>query len=229
MGKFNPALVMKKDADLGLMLKHIEAAIRPYPKAAMFELAERGYTSLFEQLISCVVSIRTLDETTIPVSLRLFAEARTPEELLRLSPERLTELLMGSSYPEQKTQTLLGVARAAVEQYGGQLPADFAQLTALKGIGPKCANLALGVAENQVAISVDIHVHRVVNRWGLVQARQPEKTLTALEQVVPRRYWIDINRLLMPFGKHICTGTLPRCSTCPVLEWCEQIGVTRHR
>ena len=220
---------MKPNFELDKVLHRIEEAIRPYPKAAMFELSERGYTTLFEQLISCVISIRTLDETTIPVSLRLFEVARTPEALLKISPAELTELLDGSTYPEQKTYTLRGIAQAAIDLYEGQLPADFDQLTALKGVGPKCANLALGVAAGQAAISVDIHVHRVVNRWGYIQENTPEKTLKALERKVPSALWTEINRLLMPFGKHICTGTLPYCSTCPVLAFCEQVGVTRHR
>lgn len=220
---------MKPDFNLDVVLDHIETPIRAYPKAAMFELAERGYNSLFEQLISCIVSIRTLDETTIPVSLRLFAVARTPEELLRLTPEQLAGLLYGSTYPDQKAYTMLGIARRAVDDYGGQLPADFGLLTELKGVGPKCANLALGVATGQAAISVDIHVHRVVNRWGYVWTKSPEQTLKILEKQVPREQWVNINRLLMPFGKHICTGSLPHCSTCPVLAWCEQVGVTKHR
>ncbi len=220
---------MRPDFDLAIVLARIEQATRSFPKAAMFELAEEGYTSLFEQLISCIISIRTFDETTIPVSLRLFEVARTPEQLLQLSPEKLAELLYGSSYPEQKAYTMLGIARTIIENYDGELPADYEKLTAMKGVGPKCANLALGVATGQAAISVDIHVHRVVNRWGYVQASQPEKTLKALESKVSVNQWIDINRLLMPFGKHICTGNLPKCSTCPVLEFCEQVGVTRHR
>ena len=220
---------MKENFDLKKVLGLIETAIRPFPKAAMFELRERGYDSLFEQLVSCVVSIRTLDETTIPVSLALFAEARTPEAILKLSPSRLTALLYGSTYPEQKTSTIRGIAEAAVEQYGGQLPADFTKLTDLKGVGPKCANLALGVAAGHRAISVDVHVHRVVNRWGYVGTKQPEQTLKVLEQKVPPELWTEINRLLMPFGKHICTGQLPKCSTCPALPYCEQVGVTKHR
>ncbi|QJW91545.1 endonuclease III [Spirosoma taeanense] len=220
---------MKPDFDLGVVLAHIEEAIRPYPKAAMFDLAERGYNSLFEQLISCIVSIRTLDETTIPVSLRLFEAARTPEQLLALDIPTLTQLLYGTTYPDQKAYTLRGIAERTMNEFGGQLPADFETLTSLKGVGPKCANLALGVATGQAAISVDIHVHRVVNRWGYVQTKQPEQTLKVLEAQVPRKQWVSINRLLMPFGKHICTGTLPHCSTCPVRQWCEQVGVTRHR
>lgn len=220
---------MKENFDLDTVLERIGEATKGYPKAAMFELAERGYSSLFEQLISCIISIRTLDETTMPVSLRLFREARTPEAIQKLGAGRLTALLYGSTFPEQKTQTILGVARAAIEEFGGQLPVTFDQLTALKGVGPKCANLALGVAAGQAAISVDVHVHRVVNRWGYVHASQPEATLRELEQKVPTRRWIDINRLLMPFGKHICTGAMPKCSTCVVQDYCEQVGVTSHR
>ena len=219
----------KTNFDLALVLSRIETAIKPYPKAAMFDLFERGYNSLFEQLISCIVSIRTLDETTIPVSLRLFEAARTPEQLLAIDIPTLTDILYGTTYPDQKAYTLRGIADRIVNEFGGQLPADFATLTSLKGVGPKCANLALGVATGQAAISVDIHVHRVVNRWGYVQTKQPEQTLKVLEAQVPREQWVNINRLLMPFGKHICTGTLPHCSTCPVLEFCEQAGVDRHR
>ncbi|GAB3756755.1 endonuclease III domain-containing protein [Spirosoma pomorum] len=219
---------MKADFDLNLVLREIEKAIQPYPKAAMFELAERGYDTLFEQLISCIISIRTLDETTIPVSLRLFEKARTPEQLLALDIPALTELLYGTTYPDQKAYTMHGIADRIINEFGGTLPADFATLISLKGVGPKCANLALGVATGQAAISVDVHVHRVVNRWGYVQTKQPEQTLKKLEVIVPREQWVDINRLLMPFGKHICTGTLPHCSTCVVLPWCEQIGVERH-
>ncbi|WP_020599551.1 endonuclease III domain-containing protein [Spirosoma panaciterrae] len=220
---------MKPDFNLSLVLARIEDAIRPYPKAAMFDLAERGYTSLFEQLISCIISIRTLDETTIPVSLRLFEKARTPEQLLVLDIPTLTELLDGTTYPDQKAYTLRGIAERIIHEFDGTLPADFDTLISLKGVGPKCANLALGVATGQAAISVDIHVHRVVNRWGYVHTRQPEQTLKVLETQVPQAQWININRLLMPFGKHICTGTLPHCSTCPVLDYCEQVGVDRHR
>lgn len=220
---------MKPDFDLGLVLREVEKAIQPYPKAAMFELSERGYDTLFEQLISCIISIRTLDETTIPVSLRLFEKARTPEQLLAIDIPTLTDLLYGTTYPDQKAYTMHGIADRIINEFGGELPANYETLISLKGVGPKCANLALGVATGQAAISVDVHVHRVVNRWGYVQTKQPEQTLKRLEVQVPREQWVDINRLLMPFGKHICTGTLPRCSTCVVLPWCEQVGVERHR
>lgn len=137
--------------------------------------------------------------------------------------------MFGSQYPAQKAQTMLGIAQAAITEYGGHLPADYEKLIALKGVGPKCAKLALGVATGYPGISVDVHVHRVVNRWGLLKTKTPEKTMVMLEEKLAMDKWIDVNRLLMPFGKHICTSQLPKCSTCPVLDYCRQIGVTRHK
>jgi endonuclease-3 len=99
-------------------------------------------------------------------------------------------------------------------------------LTSLKGVGPKCANLTLGVARGIPAIAVDIHVHRVTNRWGYVAATTPEASLAQLEQKLPQKYWVEINERLVPFGKRICTGRAPRCSRCPLLEMCAQVGVT---
>ncbi|HEX2971755.1 MAG TPA: hypothetical protein VHP11_05450 [Tepidisphaeraceae bacterium] len=109
------------------------------------------------------------------------------------------------------------------------MPCDEQVLRSFRGVGPKCANLVLGIACGQAAIGVDIHVHRVTNRWGYVSAPTPEKTLSELQKKLPRQYWVEINRLLVPFGKHICTGTLPHCSTCPVWDMCRQVGVTAHR
>ena len=196
-----------------------------FPKAAMFGLADAGYDSLYEQLVSCILSIRTYDEVSFPASEALFAKARTPREMLGLDRESLLQLILKCTYPGQKADTILRLSQQIVDEYGGETPADFGELTAFKGVGPKCANLALGVALGVPAISVDVHVHRVVNRWGLVSTKTPVKTLRALEAIVPRERWVDINRLLMPFGKFTCTSQRPKCSTCPVLASCAQIGV----
>jgi endonuclease-3 len=211
---------------IGTMLRHIEKAIAPFPKAAMFGLADEGYRSLFQQLVSCIISVRSLDETTYPLSRKLFAKAKTPDKMMRLSMADIAGILHGTSFPGQKAETILRIAKSATEFPGHELPADFDILTSIKGVGPKCANLALGVAGGQQRISVDVHVHRVVNRWGLVTTRTPAQTLSRLEEIVSKKYWTDINRLLMPFGKHICTSRLPHCSTCPVLRWCKRTGVT---
>ncbi len=204
-------------------------AVRPFPKAAMFDLAERGYTTPFEQLVACIISIRTRDETSLPVSMRLFERARTPSATLRLTTEEIADLIRESTFYESKAPQIWAIARQIVDTYGDDLPCDFDTLIGFAGVGPKCANLVLGIACQQPSISVDVHVHRVTNRWGYVQTRTPEKTLKALEAKLPQRYWIEINERLVPFGKHICTGDRPRCSTCPLLTMCQQVGVTEHR
>lgn len=214
---------------IDVVLRRIEDAVRPYPKAALFALYEMGYQSLFEQLVACIVSIRTLDETTVPVALKLFSLARTPEQLQQLGASQIADALFGATFPGQKAQTLLAVAAHALQQPNRALPSTSEGLTAIKGVGPKCANLALGITGLVPAIGVDIHVHRITNRWGYVHSKTPEQTLKILEGQLPAQHWIDINRLLVPFGKHVCTGSLPHCSTCPVLEFCSQVGVTKHR
>lgn len=215
--------------DIGVALARIEQAVQPYPKAALFELAEDGFDSAFEQLVACMISIRTLDEVTIHTARNLFKQARTPVAMAALEPAAIDILIHDCSFHERKSYQIHDIAVRLVEAYEGALPCDREVLLSFSGVGPKCAHLVLGIACNQPYIGVDVHVHRVTNRWGYVQATSPEATMKALEQILPRHYWVEINRLLVPFGKHICAGRLPRCSTCPVLEMCQQVDVVCHR
>ncbi|MFL5576657.1 MAG: endonuclease III domain-containing protein [Gemmatimonadaceae bacterium] len=224
-----PASGRKRPFDVAEVLRRIRAEVARYADAAMFELYDRGHTSLFEQLVACVISIRTRDEVSLPAALRLFARARTPAAVARLGPDEIDRLIGDATFHENKARQIHEIARRAAEELGGELPCDAESLLTFRGVGPKCANLALGIACGQRRISVDVHVHRVTNRWGYVRAPTPEATLAALERTLPERYWVEINRLLVPFGKHVCTGRLPKCSTCPVLEYCRQVGVTEHR
>jgi endonuclease-3 len=219
----------KRPVDINLAVRRIRKAVEPFAKAAMFELAEDGFDSAFEQLIACIISIRTYDEVMLPTALGLFARARTPEEVSRLTPDEIDDLIRPSTFHENKARQIHAIARRVVDEYGGELPCDEQTLLSFKGVGPKCANLVLGIACGQPYIGVDIHVHRVTNRWGYVQTRTPEQTMQALGEKLPRRYWVDINRLLVPFGKHICTFRRPKCSTCPVLDMCQQVGVENPR
>lgn len=223
------AAATKRPFDIHTVMKRIAEAVAAYPKAALFELADEGFRSPFEQLVACIISIRTRDEVTLPVARRFFAVARTPAEASRLPVEEIDRLIAACTFHEAKARQIAEIARRAVAEYGGGLPCDEQVLRSCPGVGVKCANLVLGIACGQPRIAVDIHVHRVTNRWGYVHTRTPEQTTLALERTLPREYWLEINRLLVPFGKHICTGTLPRCSTCPVLDMCRQVGVTAHR
>jgi endonuclease-3 len=219
----------KRPFDIDQVIRRIRVAMRPFPEAAMFELADDGFSSPFEQLVACIISIRTRDEVTIPTARRLFERARTPLEVSRLTSREIDKLIRACTFHERKTRQILRIARRVVDEYEGALPCEAETLLSFEGVGTKCANLVLGIACGQPRVGVDIHVHRVTNRWGYVRTRTPEQTSVALESKLPRRYWVEINRLLVPFGKHICTGALPRCSECPVLEFCRQVGVERHR
>jgi endonuclease-3 len=219
----------KRPFDVDEVMRRVREAVAEYPDAAMFALRDLGYGAVFQQLVACIISIRTTDEVSLPTALALLARAPTPAKMAKMTVSEIDAVIRASSFHEAKARQIHAIARRAVEEFGGDLPCDGAVLQSFGGVGPKCANLALGVACNEPRISVDVHVWRVVNRWGYVEARTPEKAEEALKKVLPRRYWIEINRLLVPFGKHICTGKRPRCSICPVLEYCRQVGVTEHR
>ena len=224
-----PTSKSKRPFDIDEIFRRLRQATKPFAKAAMFELAERGFDTVFQQLVGCVISIRTRDEVSLPTAVRLLEAAPTPADVAAHSTAAIDKLISACTFHQPKARTIRAIARRTVDEFGGDLPADADLLMSFAGVGPKCAHLALGVARGMAHISVDIHVHRVVNRWGYVHTTTPPKTMEALEKTLPRKYWIEINRLLVPFGKHICTGQLPKCSTCPLLEFCKQVGVTKHR
>lgn len=216
---------MPSSFDIDIAFARLPEMTQAYPKAAMFQLAEEGHNTAFEQLISCILSIRTYDEVSLPVSRALFAKANTAAKLCDLSVEEIERLIARSTYAERKAGQILAIAQTIVQDHNGELPCDEAVMLSFKGVGPKCAHLALGIACQQPYISVDVHVHRVMNRWGYVETKTPEKTTKALEAKLPKPYWIDTNRLLMPFGKNICKGQSPRCSQCVLVDMCPKIGV----
>ena len=215
----------KQPFDIDEVFVRLRAACAALPKAAMFDLRDRGFGTPFEQLVSSLISARTLEHTTMAVSLRLFAVARTPDAVAALGEEGLFRLLHGATFPEPKARDILALSRAIRDEHGGQVPDTLEGLTAFRGVGPKIAALTLAVGFGQPAIPVDIHVHRVANRWGYVATSTPERTLAALQAKLPRQYWIEINERLVPFGKYICTGPQPHCRDCVLLSMCRQVGV----
>jgi endonuclease III len=195
----------------------------------MFELRDRGYGSPFEQLVASLVSARTRDETTVPACVRLFEAGRTPEELMNLPQASPVRLLRGVTFADPKARDIKSLSQKIVQEHGGRVPDTAAGLTAFRGIGPKIAALTLGVGFHKPAIAVDIHVHRITNRWGYVRTSTPEQTMHTLEEKLPERYWIEINERLVPFGKFVCIGARPKCSTCVLLPVCRQVGVENPR
>lgn len=219
-------IAMPTAFDIDAAFTQLRDFMQPYPKAAMFQLAAEGYDSPFEQLISCMISIRTYDEVSLPVSKQLFARAKTAQAMSELSAAEIEALIGKSTYAERKAQQIWAIAQDIVKNHDGTLPCDAEVLLGFKGVGPKCAHLTLGIACAQPYISVDVHVHRVMNRWGYVQTKTPEKTTKALEEKLPQQYWIETNKLLMPFGKQLCKSQYPQCGKCPLANSCPRIGLS---
>src|SRR5215470_7839680 len=183
----------------------------------------------FRVLIACILSLRTQDTTTGPASDRLFAEAATPESMLRLTPRRIERLIYPVGFYRTKARVILGICRDLLDRFGGRVPDTIDELLTLKGVGRKTANLVVTQGFNKPGICVDVHVHRISNRLGYVKTRNPEETEMALRRRLPRRYWIGYNDLFVSFGQNICQPVSPRCSVCPVSHACPRLGVTRSR
>jgi endonuclease-3 len=219
----------KRSFDIDEAMDRIRVAVMPFPRAMLFQLYDDGHTSAFEMLVACLISVRTRDETSLAMAQALFARARGPAEMAELDINEIDALINKCAFHLVKAEQINTMARLILEEHAGTLPCSFEVMTSYPGIGPKCANLALAIACNQPRIGVDIHVHRITNRFGYVATTTPEATLHALESKLPKRYWVEINALLVPFGKHLCTPIAPHCSTCPLLEMCEQCGVSASR
>ncbi|MCS7182035.1 MAG: endonuclease III [Thermoanaerobaculum sp.] len=183
----------------------------------------------FRLLVACIISLRTKDAVTAQASQRLLAEAPTAQELARLAEDRIAQLIYPAGFYRTKARQLKRLAQELLEQYQGHVPRERAALLALPGVGRKTANLVLGLGFGVPAICVDTHVHRIANRLGLVRTRHPAETEQALEHLLPQKWWIPLNDLLVRFGQQVCTPRWPRCSSCTLGQECPRVGVSKAR
>lgn len=216
------------DADIHAAIAALRAAVPHWETPLVDAMAARG-TTPFRVLAATILSLRTQDRTTAQVTPRLFALADTPEAMLQLKPEQIETAIYPVGFYRTKSHTLLDISRILVDEYGGRVPDDLDELLKLPGVGRKTANLVVTAGYGKPGICVDTHVHRITNRWGYVKTRSPDETEMALRAKLPPEYWIEINTLLVSLGQNICHPTSPRCSICPVQQWCNRVGVTRSR
>jgi len=195
--------------------------------SALMDVSTRK--DLFLTLISCLLSLRTRDEVTARASERLFALAKTPEEMLNLKREEIEAAIYPVGFYRRKAAQILELCRVLIERYDSKVPDKIDELLNLKGVGRKTANIVITMGYNKPGVAVDTHVHRISNRMGLVATKNPYQTEFALRKTLPKRYWIIFNDLLVMHGKTICTPISPKCSICPVTEHCKRVGVTRFR
>ncbi len=183
----------------------------------------------FKVLVSCLLSLRTKDPVTSQASERLFRLAESPEKMVSLDTSIIERAIYPVGFYKTKARRIKELSRVLLEEYHGKVPDSLEELLKLNGVGRKTANLVVTMGYGKPGICVDTHVHRIVNRLGYVCTRNPTETEFALREVLPKRYWIIINDLLVTHGQNICTPVSPRCSICPVERYCQKIGVTRHR
>ena len=193
----------------------------------MTQISRSG--SPFRVLVSTLISLRTRDEVTEAASERLFALADDPEGMLRVPPAKIRDAIYPAAFFRNKQRSLLALCRILLHDYAGRVPDTLDELLALPGVGRKTANLTLILGFDKPGICVDTHVHRICNRWGLVRTRTADETEMALRETLPKRYWKELNNLLVAFGQNCCKPQSPVCSECPVEEFCVKLGVTRKR
>lgn len=218
----------KKTFPIHGVMKILKREVKAWNPTVMGEIAENKRDP-FRVLISTVLSLRTKDECTSAASKRLFAISSTPKKMLSLSREKIAKTIYPVGFYNIKAGNIKKICSILIEKYGGVVPDEIEELLTLPGVGRKTANLVVTIGYGKPGICVDTHVHRITNRWGYVKTKSPEKTEFALRKKLPRKYWIEINDLLVMYGKNRCTPVSPRCSECPLEVYCRKVGVTRQR
>jgi endonuclease-3 len=183
----------------------------------------------YQILMATILSLRTKDTLTAQVAPRLFALADTPQRMVQHSPEQIEEVIYPVGFYRNKAKSIWAISQKLIGDYNGHVPDELDELLKLPGVGRKTANLVITAGFHKPGICVDIHVHRISNRWGYVQTKNPEQTEFALREKLPHEYWLEYNGLLVSMGQNLCTPTSPWCSRCPVIELCDRIGLTRSR
>lgn len=183
----------------------------------------------YSVLISTLISLRTKDDVTIKASLRLLDKAPDAASMLKLSEEEIANLIFPAGFYKRKAHQILEISRILMQEYDGVVPSDAELLMKLPGVGIKTANLTLNLGFAIDAICVDCHVHQISNRMGWIQTKTPEESEKALQKIMPKRFWIPLNELLVTYGQEICTSVSPKCSLCPECGNCPKVGVVKSR
>jgi endonuclease-3 len=208
-----------KDFPVGAVLDKLNATYTHHP---MDELTQHNP---FKVLTACILSLRTKDETTMPAAERLFAVADTPQTLAALPPETVEKLIFPVGFYKTKAQTLVGLSQDLLDRFHGQVPQTIKELLTLKGVGRKTANLVVGLGHQLPAICVDVHVHRICQRFGLLSSPDPDTTEMILREHLPLPYWRIINKVLVLHGQQVCKPVSPWCDVCPVATDCQRVDV----
>ena len=211
------------------IIKILRKATQGMTPPAAVEIVQTYGKDPYLILISCLLSLRTRDTTSVAASHRLFKLAKTPEEMLKLPVPSIEKAIYPTGFYHRKAALLHTVSQDLIDRFDGKVPDSYQKLQSIKGVGGKTANLVLGVAFDIPAICVDTHVHRISNRLGIINTKTIEQTEQALKKIIPKQYWVEWNHLLVVWGQNICVPISPLCSKCAIYDLCERKGVIKHR
>lgn len=182
-----------------------------------------SFDSPYLVLISCILSLRTNDKTTYPATLRMLKLGTKPEEFAKLDVETLEKAIYPVGFYTNKAKQIIELSKELVEKHNSKVPDTIEELVNFNGVGRKTANLVVARGFNKPAICVDVHVHRIFNRLGYVKTKTPEETEFALREKLPKKFWIEINTLIVTHGQNICKPQKPLCEACPIKDFCPKI------
>jgi endonuclease-3 len=210
------------------VIEIVRSECRQWATPSVTVIAEQARNP-YTVLVACIISLRTKDAVTAEASARLFQRASTPQVMFALSEEEIASLIYPAGFYRVKARQIREMSGTLVEHFGGRVPDRIDQLLTLKGVGRKTANLVVTLGYGMPGICVDIHVHRIMNRWGYVATKTPDQTEAALRACLPQEYWIEINDLLVCYGQNRCVPVSPYCTCCKLFGWCDRVGVGRSR
>lgn len=217
-----------KPNDIDEAMEILEKEVSAWQTPAVTIVSQRGGDP-FKVLVSCILSLRTKDTTTGPASLRLFAMADTPEKMNLLDTGLIATTIYPVGFYKTKALQIKEISNRLLSEYEGVVPDSIEELLKFKGVGRKTANLVVTLGYGKPGICVDTHVHRICNRWGYIETRTPEETEFRLREILPMKYWLRINDLLVTFGQNHCKPISPHCSTCKIYHLCERRNVGKKR
>ncbi len=211
-----------KKVPIDKVVKTLEAAEQP--KSDFVKLMA-GFKDPYLVLIACILSLRTNDKTTYPATLRMLEIGRTPEAFAKCDIKVLEKAIYPVGFYTNKAKQIQELSKILYEQMDSKVPDEIEELTKFNGVGRKTANLVLALGFNKPAICVDVHVHRICNRLGYIKTKNPEETEFALRKILPEKYWLVINTILVTHGQNVCKPIKPDCERCPIYEYCNRVGV----
>ena len=211
------------EVDFGLILEKIKEMLskEPHSKTTMLGDLTKKINDPYVVLTATILSHRTKDEITEKVVIDFIKKYPNVNELAKADVKELENVIKKVGFYRNKAKTLIKLAKVLVEKYNGKIPDDINELLSLPGVGRKTANCVLVYAYKKPAIPVDTHVHRIMNRLGIVETKTPEETEFALMEKIDKKYWLDINETFIRFGKSICKPIKPLCNICALNSICK--------